>query len=154
MKMLKQRMVNLFAVALLIIPGVSMADFKSDIIASCTAYQQGHDVSEVNACKLYIDGFIDSSLLAKDAVVKPQEMIDQDSSKPSEYLTRAYESRVFNSPSSSVTQTSYQFCTPLEYDRKLVASRVAKSLDIKKLMEKPLKVVVLETLIDDFSCQQ
>ena len=72
MKKLKYRILSIVVTSVLLIPTIVLADFKSDIIASCSAYQQELDKKEINACKLYIDGFIDSSLLTKDGAVKPQ----------------------------------------------------------------------------------
>ena len=59
MKTLKKLMLNVVAISACLSPSIVLADYKSDIIDSCSAYQTGKDLSEVNACKLYIDGFID-----------------------------------------------------------------------------------------------
>ena len=100
---IKNLLCNLATLSVLILSNNSFADFKSDIISSCTAYQQGKDKSEINACKLYIDGFIDSSLLSQDAIEKPKEMINKEKPQQSDFLKRAYQTRVFTSPSSLKT---------------------------------------------------
>lgn len=119
MTTLKSLMLNLFTLILFISPTVVLADFKSDIIASCTDYQQGKDKSTINACKLYIDGFFDSSLLTNNGVIKPQAMIDQKQKQQS------------------------------EYNRKETASQLAKSIDTHLLNNKQLKEVFFDTLIKD-----
>ncbi|MBA6224439.1 hypothetical protein H4J51_17075 [Colwellia sp. MB02u-18] len=131
---------------------VVKADFKSDVISSCKAYQQGDDKSEINACKLYIDGFIDSSLLNDDGVVKPKAMIERTAPEQSDFLKRAYRTRVLTTSSMLSNEEAYQFCIPREYDRKEIASSIAKSMDINQLADKQLKQVIFETLIADFPC--
>ncbi len=153
MKKLKHRMLSMTIMGLILIPTIVLADFKSEIIASCTAYQQGHDNQEFNACKLYIDGFIDSSLLTEDAAVQPKAMIASKPREQSAFLQRAYKTRV-SDPAFLRNHKDYQFCIPREYDRKVVASGIAKLIDINQLVDKPLKVVLLETLIADHSCSQ
>jgi hypothetical protein len=152
MKKLKYRMLSIIVAGVLLIPTIVLADFKSDIIASCSAYQQGGEKSEINACKLYIDGFIDSSLLTKDGVVKPQAMIDRQPKEQSDFLKRAYRTRVVNDSSYLKTHKDYQFCIPLEDNRKVIASKIAKSMNINNLTAKPLKEVLFETLIAEFPC--
>lgn len=142
-----------FIMGLVFLPGVALADFKSDIIKSCTNYQQGSDKSEINACKLYIDGFIDASLLFESGAVKPKAMIEQGTEEKSDFLQRAYRTRVLTLPSSLSTEVTYQFCIPLEYDRKIVASKVAKSLDINGLQDKAFKEVLFESLTSNFPCE-
>lgn len=153
MKKFKHRMLSLIVMGLILIPTMVLADFKSDIIASCSAYQQGHDKREINACKLYIDGFIDSSLLTEDAIVQPKAMIDRQPKQQSAYLKRAYQTRV-NDASFLSGHKDYHFCIPREYDRRVVASEIAKSMDINQLTNKSLKEVLFETLIADFPCSQ
>lgn len=153
MKTLKRLILNITSVGLLVIPMSAIANFKSDIIDSCKAYQQGEDKSEINACKLYIDGFIDSSLLTKDGVVKPKAMIERKSAPQSDFLKRAYQTRVLTTSSILKNEEAHQFCIPLEYDRKKIASTVAKSMDISQLTNKQLKEVLFETLITHFPCR-
>ena len=143
---------NFLTVSLVLLPTIALADFKSDIIKSCTSYQKGIDKSEINACKLYIDGFIDSSLLSDDAAIQPKAIINDDSTKQSSFLQRAYKTRVFSTPTSLPTEITYKFCIPSEYDRKYVASKVAKSLNIEHLADKSLRVVLFEALVSKFPC--
>jgi hypothetical protein len=142
----------IFTTGLMSIPMAAHADFKSEIINSCKAYQQGKDKSEVNACKLYIDGFIDSSLLTEDAALKSQSMIENARPEQSDFVKRAYQTRVLTTSSVLANEESHQFCIPAEYDRRKIASTVAKSLDIQQLDSKPLKEVLFETLIIGFPC--
>ena len=152
MKNLKLLILNMAAIGLLAMSTVVKADFKSDIISSCKAYQQGDDKSEINACKLYIDGFIDSSLLNDDGVVKPKAMIERTAPEQSDFLKRAYRTRVLTTSSMLSNEEAYQFCIPREYDRKEIASSIAKSMNINQLANKQLKQVLFETLIADFPC--
>jgi hypothetical protein len=153
MNYVKNIMLNFVAVGFIFTPTIVLADFKSDIVASCSSYQQGHDKKEINACKLYIDGFIDSSLLTEDAVIQAKATIGNKSKQQSTYLQRAYRTRVSDSSFLS-THKNYQFCIPREYNRKIVASKVAKSIDINQLAHKPLKEVLFETLIAVFPCSK
>lgn len=152
MKNLKLLILNMAAIGLLAMSTAVKADFKSDIISSCKAYQQGEDKSEINACKLYIDGFIDSSLLSDDGVVKPKAMIERTAPEQSDFLKRAYRTRVLTTSSMLSNEDTYQFCIPREYDRREIASSIAKSMDINQLAHKQLKQVVFETLIANFPC--
>ncbi|MBA6292663.1 hypothetical protein H4J58_10060 [Colwellia sp. MB3u-70] len=152
MKNLKLLILNMAAIGLLAMSTAVKADFKSDIISSCKAYQQGEDKSEINACKLYIDGFIDSSLLNDDGVVKPKAMIERTAPEQSNFLKRAYRTRVLTTSSMLSNEEAYQFCIPREYDRREIASSIAKSMDINQLAHKQLKQVIFETLIADFPC--
>lgn len=145
---------TIMTVGLLLTPSVVMADFKSDIIDSCMAYQQGKDTSKINACKLYIDGFIDSALITDDAVIKPRKMIERQSKPTSDYLKRAYQTRLLTTSSMLADEDAHEFCIPKELDRQSLASTVAKSIDIKKLDNKPLKEVLFETLVENFPCQK
>ena len=153
MKKLKHKMLSVTVVGLILIPTIVLADFKSDIIASCSAYQQGHDKKEINACKLYIDGFIDSALMTEDAAIQTKAMIASKPREQSAFLMRAYKTRV-NDAAFLSNHKEYQFCIPREYDRKVVASGIAKSMDITQLADKPLKEVLLETLIANYPCSQ
>lgn len=150
MKTFTKRVLKLLVIGAIVIPGVSLADFKSDVIASCEFYQLGNNTKEVNACKLYIDGFIDSSLLSENAAKK--QTAKKGNSQQSDFLKRAYKTRVNRSSSKNSEEVTYQFCIPVEYSRKKIASTVAKSLDIGQLEDKPLKLLVLETLMAKYPC--
>lgn len=144
---------SFIVIVILLIPNLAWADFKSEIIDSCTSYQQGIDKSQVNACKLYIDGFIDSSLLSEEAVIKPQAMLDRKKAPQSDYLQRVYKTRLLTTSSILPDEQTHQFCIPLELERRSIASAVAKSIDIKELQTKPLKVVLFDTLLENFPCR-
>ena len=152
MNTLKLLILNMATIGLLTMSTAVKADFKSDIISSCKAYQQGKDKNEINACKLYIDGFIDSSLLTEDGVVKPKAMIERTAPEQSDFLKRAYRTRVLTTSSMLSHEDTHQFCIPREYDRKEIASSIAKSMDISQLAHKQLKQVLFETLIAEFPC--
>lgn len=153
MKILKSLRLKLVAITLLMSPLVVLADFKADIINSCTDYQKGKDKSGINACKLYIDGFIDSSLLTEDGVVKPKAMINTQPKKQSEFLQRAYQTRVLTTSSMLKDEDAHQFCIPSEYTRTEIASKLAKSIDTSQLNNKQLKEVLFDTLVEDFPCK-
>ena len=152
MKTLKLLILNMVTIGLLTMSTAVKADFKSDIISSCKAYQQGEDKSEINACKLYIDGFIDSSLLTENGVVKPKAIIERIAPQQSDFLKRAYRTRVLTTSSMLSNEEAHQFCIPRECDRREIASSIAKSMDINQLAHKQLKQVLFETLIADFPC--
>lgn len=128
------------------------ADYKSSIIESCTAYQQGQDNDEVNACKLYIDGFIDSSLLAEEGAVKINGTLQSVEKPQSEFIKRVYQTRLLTRNTLADEEMTYQFCIPRELNRKIIASNIAKALDIKKLENELLKVVVFEALTNKYPC--
>ncbi|MGJ8679676.1 hypothetical protein [Paraglaciecola sp.] len=126
------------------------ADYKSDIVESCQQYQAGVDKEQVNACKLYIDGFIDAAVLTNNAAI-----VDQNSSKESKtksaFLQRVYQTRLNSNRQDSF---DYQFCLQVDEDRKHIASKIAKALDISDLASKPLKRVLSETLTSVFPCKK
>ena len=153
MKTIKFTFTTMLAIGFLAAPSSAKADFKSSIIDSCSAYQQGSDAEEVNACKLYIDGFIDSSLLAEEGVVKPKSMIKRKQPEQTDYIKRVYNTRLFSRDEHANKMETYQFCIPREYDRKAIASNLAKSLDISALNNRRLKDVVFTALITKFPCR-
>jgi hypothetical protein len=152
MKFTKNFIAKFIFVGFLLASGSVFADFKSDIIKSCKAYQQGIDLSEINSCKLYIDGFIDSSLLSESAVVKPEALIDNPRAPVSDFVKRAYNTRVTARSSLTEKGGEHEFCIPLEEDRRKVVSKVAKSMKIDDLQAKSLKEVLFEALVSEFPC--
>ncbi|XQW84963.1 Rap1a/Tai family immunity protein [Thalassotalea piscium] len=144
----------IMTIGLVLTPSVVLADFKTDIIDSCKAYQQGKDTSRINACKLYIDGFIDSALITEDAVIKPRAVIAHQKKPQSDYLKRAYKTRLLTTSSMLPNEDAHQFCIPKELERQALASMVAKSIDINKLANKSLKEVLFDTLIEEFPCKE
>ncbi|MFT5706616.1 MAG: hypothetical protein ACI9ES_000902 [Oceanospirillaceae bacterium] len=147
MKKLKKIAFSITAIGLTFTQSIALADYKSDIINSCTAYQQGRDKSDVNPCKLYIDGFIDALLYAEKGVIKPKSLIN---APQSDYVKRVYRTRVSSKLDNG---DAYQFCIYSEHDRKLVASILAKSIDIQQLQSKPLKEVLFTALTRNFPCR-
>jgi hypothetical protein len=139
--------ISIIALTLALSSNAVFADYKSDIIASCTAYQQGSDKSEINACKLYIDGFIDALIFAEEGAVKPAAVIDN-SNTQSEFEKRVYRTRI----SSKLDDDSHQFCIAHKDSRKEVASNLAKSIDISQLATKPLKEILFSSLTQNYPC--
>ena len=139
---------NAFSVLLILISGLANAGLKSDIIESCADVQVDKKNSQVNACILYIDGFIDSSLQAKDAKLKTAS----NKADTSDYMQRIYRTRTFGRTDVNDKLADHNFCIPQEYDRKYVASQVAKSMDIKRLENVDLKQVLFDTLVANFPC--
>ncbi|GAA5135218.1 Rap1a/Tai family immunity protein [Thalassotalea piscium] len=154
MNTLKSFIFTALALMLLVSPLSAFANFKSAIIDSCSTYQQDSKKEKINACKSYIDGFIDSSLITDDAVIKPKAQISQQAEPKSDYLKRAYQTRLLTTSSMLDNEQAHEFCIPRELDRQSIASKVAQSIDIQKLEHKTLKEVLLETLIINFPCQQ
>ena len=151
MQQIKHLMRNIMAFTLLVSAGFVHADFKSDIIDSCQAYQLGQDKSDINACKLYIDGYIDSSLYMDDATIKPKAQI-QSQADTNDYIQRIYRTRTFGRTDINIEMAQHEFCIPTEYDRKYVASQVAKTMDISQLQTSKLKQVLFDTLVTRFPC--
>lgn len=129
------------------------ADFKSEIIESCLAYQSGTDKHAVNACKLYIDGFIDAAVFTESAAIIDVEQNNTVNKKPSNYMQRVYQTRLSSRLLNQQDDTNYQFCLSSESDRQTIASSIAKAIDIKEIEHKPLKQIVFETLEKQFPCK-
>jgi hypothetical protein len=129
------------------------ADYKSEIVESCQQYQAAADKDHVNACKLYIDGFIDAAVFTESATI-----VDEKSKKVSEersaFMQRVYKTRSTRRISSQIDDIDYQFCLSLGEDRKIIASKIAKALNISELDSKPLKKILSETLSKAFPCAQ
>ncbi|MFT6193489.1 MAG: hypothetical protein ACJASU_000385 [Cognaticolwellia sp.] len=68
-------------------------------LATADFYEIKRQTLEINACKLYINSFIDSSLLNDDGVVKPKAMIERRAPEQSNFLKRAYRTRVLTTSS-------------------------------------------------------
>ncbi|WDE08496.1 hypothetical protein SG34_031735 [Thalassomonas viridans] len=129
------------------------ADYKSEIIESCRAYQGGSDTGHVNACKLYIDGFIDAAVLTESAAVVDEKPEYAGAVKENAFMQRAYQTRLPRRFSSEFDNIEYQFCLETGEDRKAIASKIAKTLDISELENKPLKKILFETLVSIFPCK-
>jgi hypothetical protein len=140
--------VSIIALTLALSSNAVFADYKSDIIASCSAYQQGSDKSEINACKLYIDGFIDALLFAEEGAVKTAAVINNTNNQ-SDFEKRVYRTRI----SSKLDDDSHQFCIAHKDSRKEVASNLAKSIDITQLATKPLKEILFSSLTESYPCR-
>lgn len=153
MAILKTNMVTLIVSTIALMTTLSVkADFKSEIIQSCTDYQQNIERTEVNACKLYIDGFIDASILSENAIIQSKNEMAQISQK-SDFIKRVYQTRLINN-SHVNKQLSYKFCIPKEYQRKKITSEIALAMQINHLHSKPLKQVLFETLVNKFPCNK
>lgn len=153
MKNTKHILLNIFSIFIVSVSGVAFADYKSEIINSCSEYQTGKDNRKVNACKLYIDGFIDAALLSEQGKVSAAAT-NKENTVMSNYLERAYRTRLLTTSSMIKDEDAHQFCIPNEYDRKLIASSLAKSIDISLLDSKSLKEVLFGTLIENFPCSK
>ncbi|MEH6445528.1 MAG: Rap1a/Tai family immunity protein [Oceanospirillaceae bacterium] len=147
MQKLKKIALSITVIGLIVTQSIALADYKSDIINSCTTYQQGRDKSDINPCKLYIDGFIDALLYAEKGAIKAKSL---NKIPQSDYLKRVYRTRI---ASKLDNEDAYQFCIDREYDRKSVASILAKSIDIQLLQSKPLKEVLFTALTRNFPCR-
>lgn len=151
MQQVQRLMRNSLVLMTLLGSAFAYADFKSDIIESCQAYQTGQEVNEINACKLYIDGYIDSSLFTEDGAVRSKSLIANEVAT-SNYMQRIYRTRTFGRTDMNSQMAQHEFCIPTEYDRKYVASQVAKSMNISRLNTTKLKQVLFETLVTRFPC--
>ena len=149
MNTLKNIRLSAVSTLLILLSSMTQANFKPEIIDSCTAYQQGTDKSEANACKLYIDGFIDSSLYTKAGKVETTDVTGNQSAQESDFLQRVYSTRISSRLPDKVT---HQFCIPQKHNRKLIASSIAKSIDIHQLENTPLRDVIFKALAKNFPC--
>lgn len=130
------------------------ADYKSEIIDSCRAYQNGVDAGHINACKLYIDGFIDAAVLTESAALISDKPGPAGQVKENAFMQRAYQTRLPRRLSSEVDNINYQFCLENGQDRKVITSKIAKTMNISELENKPLKKILFETLVSIFPCKQ
>ena len=130
------------------------ADYKSEIIDSCRAYQDGGDTGHVNACKLYIDGFIDAAVFTESDAVVDEKPGHFGQVKDNAFMQRAYQTRLPRRLTSELDEINYQFCLENGEDRKAIASKIAKTLNIAELENKPLKKILFETLVRIFPCKQ
>lgn len=121
---------------------VVRADFKSEIIESCTQYQKNDGGKVVNACKLYIDGFIDASMQYHERA---------NNSDKSEFIKRVYRTRTM---SGDIVSTDFErpFCIPKKLTRQEVASTTAKSIDLSNLDIIDFRLVVHQSLVKLYPC--
>ncbi|MDU0112477.1 Rap1a/Tai family immunity protein [Psychrosphaera aquimarina] len=120
---------------------VATADFKSEIIESCTEYQKNDGGKFVNACKLYIDGFIDASM-------QYHENTNDDKSS---FIKRVYRTRTM---SGEIVNSDFErpFCIPKKLQRQQVASNVAKSIELNNLDIIDFRLVVHQSLVNQYPC--
>ena len=132
----------LVAVSFMLITFVAKADFKSEIIESCAHYQKNDGGKAVNACKLYIDGFIDASM-------QYHESTNNDDK--SEFIKRVYRTRTM---SGEIVNSDFErpFCIPKKMQRQQVASSVAKALDLSNLDITDFRIVVHHSLVKLYPC--
>jgi len=125
------------------------ADVQSTLIKSCTMYQQKTDVNQTSRCELYIRGYVD-------AIVHQQTMglpTSRDKSHSSEFIKRAYQTRVANNGFTSDTQGYHNICIKHLQDQQSITTLVAKNLNINELNNKPIGEVVYDTLATQFPCK-
>lgn len=133
---------------------VVKADYKSEIIESCQDYQLGKNTDHVNACKLYIDGFIDAAIYTESAAIVEDSQSQIKKAQQSDFLERALQHRVSRLITSEAEFFNAQFCIYREDDRKVIASKIAKAINISALETKPLKQVLFETLMEVYPCEK
>ncbi len=150
---LRRKVYFFFFLVVVAVPFSAKADYKSEIIESCLNYQSGVDKDHVNACKLYIDGFIDAAVSTESAKIV-DENSKQKSEEQSPFMKRVYQTRAIRRTSTQNNDVDYQFCLSTDQDRKDIASRIAKSLDVSDLESKTLKKTLSETLSKTFPCDQ
>lgn len=121
---------------------MAKADFKSEIIESCTQYQKNDGGPIVNACKLYIDGFIDASM-QYDA----SELIED----KSDFIKRVYRTRTMSGELTK-SEDAKAFCIPVNQSRTVIASEIAKSLDLSSYDQDGLRSVVHHSLVQEYPC--
>lgn len=132
----------LVAVVFTLAAFVVKADFKSEIIESCTKYQSNDGGPVINACKLYIDGFIDASM-QYDA----SELV----SEKSDFIKRVYRTRTMSGELTK-SEDAKAFCIPANKSRTAIASEVAKSLDLSSYDQDGLRAVVHHSLVQKYPC--
>jgi len=132
----------LVAVAFMLTAFVAKADFKSEIIESCTQYQKNDGGKIVNACKLYIDGFIDASMQYHETASNDDK---------SEFIKRVYRTRTM---SGEIVSSDFErpFCIPKKLERQQVASTTAKSIDLSNLDIIDFRLVVHQSLVKLYPC--
>lgn len=143
----------MFLLPLSVISMTAKADYKSEIIESCETYQAGKDKDHVNACKLYIDGFIDAAIFTENAALVDEELTKTAKEK-SAFMQRVYQTRGTHRIRSHIDDVNVEFCIDGSADRKLIASDIAKSLTISDLATKPLKGVLFDALTKSFPCEK
>jgi len=132
----------LVAVGVMLTAFVAKADFKSEIIESCTQYQNNDGGKVVNACKLYIDGFIDASMQYHGSASNDDK---------SEFIKRVYRTRTM---SGEIVSSDFErpFCIPKKLQRQQVASTTAKSIDLSNLDIVDFRLVVHQSLVKLYPC--
>lgn len=131
----------------------AIADYKSEIIASCQAYQTGADKGHANACKLYIDGFIDAAIYTYNGAIIDDSQVNITKAKQSNFMERAYQTRLPRRITSEIDNVNIQFCIARGDDRKAIASKIAKAINISELKHKPLKKILFKTLVNVYPCE-
>ena len=118
------------------------ADFKSEIIESCTEYQKNDGGKFVNACKLYIDGFIDASM---------QYHESSNNEEKSNFIKRVYRTRTM---SGEIVSSNFErpFCIPKKLTRQEIASTTAKAIDLSNLDIIDFRLVVHQSLVKLYPC--
>ncbi|GHB77764.1 hypothetical protein GCM10008107_29200 [Psychrosphaera saromensis] len=132
----------LVAVGFMLTAFVAKADFKSEIIESCSEYQKNDGGKYVNACKLYIDGFIDASMQYHESASNDDK---------SEFIKRVYRTRTM---SGEIVSSDFErpFCIPKKMQRQEVASSIAKAMDLSNLDITDFRLVVHHSLIKLYPC--
>jgi hypothetical protein len=134
---------NVFIVTgLTLMSFVVKADFKSEIIESCTEYQKNDGGKFVNACKLYIDGFIDASMQYHESTHNDDK---------NDFIKRVYRTRTM---SGELVSSDFErpFCIPKKMKRQEVASSIAKSMDLSNLDITDFRLVVHHSLVKIYPC--
>tara|TARA_R110002110_G_scaffold415561_1_gene650782 strand:- start:83025 stop:83501 length:477 start_codon:yes stop_codon:yes gene_type:complete len=114
------------AMSVLLPQGASAQEHQAEVVRSCVAGQDG-DAVAMALCSSYIEGFLDGALVTDTAIVNNISS-GKGGAEASDFMTRAYQTRVGSSRGVLPATYLAEFCLPADLPRSSLVERLAKLL--------------------------
>lgn len=123
--------------------------WNDHVLSACTLGPKGGE-ADIALCHAYIEGFLDGAILTDTAIVDDME---GESSTESDYLRRAYMTRLGYGRGRLPATALAHFCLPEERPRGEVVAEIADTLDIPHAGEGGVAEAVYDIIKSKFPCE-
>ena len=127
-----------------------VAAWNDYVVAACSGEAGNPEVGHA-ACSAYIEGFLDGALVTDAAIV---ESMSGDQHTTSDYLKRAYQTRVSSQRLNLPPTALAHFCLPENESRADVVETIAADLLAREDDGKPISDVLFGILQSKYPCPE
>jgi hypothetical protein len=148
MRQLKKVCARMMAPMLLAALGASPAfSWNEQVVAACLSGQQSDN--DVFVCHTYIEGYLDGALVTDAAVV---ETVARSEGETSEFVKRAYLTRVGSKRKNLPATALAHFCLPESVTRPDIVGSIGDALKSADIISDTLSEAVYEILKKQYPC--